>query len=54
MSTDPKLASPDERFADAEARIHAARIGALVVKDDSGRVVGILQIHDLATDEPSV
>ncbi|SOY61275.1 KpsF/GutQ family sugar-phosphate isomerase [Cupriavidus taiwanensis] len=54
MSTDPKLASPDERFADAEARIHAARIGALVVKDDSGRVVGILQIHDLGTDEPSV
>ncbi|MEM5276136.1 KpsF/GutQ family sugar-phosphate isomerase [Cupriavidus taiwanensis] len=54
MSTDPKLASPDERFADAEARIHAARIGALVVKDDSGRVVGILQIHDLGTDEPCV
>ncbi|WP_029049564.1 SIS domain-containing protein [Cupriavidus sp. amp6] len=54
MSTDPKLASPDERFADAEARIHAARIGALVVKDDSERVVGILQIHDLGTDEPSV
>ncbi|MCY1347770.1 Arabinose 5-phosphate isomerase KpsF [compost metagenome] len=54
MSTDPKQASPDERFADAEARIHAARIGALVVKDDSGRVVGILQIHDLGTDEPSV
>ncbi|BDB27104.1 KpsF/GutQ family sugar-phosphate isomerase [Cupriavidus sp. P-10] len=54
MSTDPKLASPDERFADAEARIHAARIGALVVKDEAGRVVGILQIHDLGTDEPSV
>lgn len=54
MSTDPKLASPDERFSDAEARIHAARIGALVVKDDAGHVVGVLQIHDLGTDEPAV
>jgi arabinose-5-phosphate isomerase len=54
MSTDPKTVSPDERFADAEARIHAARIGALVVKDDAGRVVGILQIHDLGSDEPAV
>jgi arabinose-5-phosphate isomerase len=54
MSIDPKLASPDERFADAEARIHAARIGGLVVKNDAGRVVGILQIHDLGADEPAV
>lgn len=54
MSTDPKLASPQERFADAEARIHAARIGALVVKDDADRVVGILQIHDLGSYEPAV
>lgn len=54
MSVDPKVASPDERFADAEARIHAARIGGLVVKNDVGRVVGILQIHDLGADEPAV
>lgn len=54
MSTDPKTVSPGERFADAEARIHAARIGALVVKDDADRVVGILQIHDLRSDEPAV
>lgn len=54
MSADPKLASPDERFADAEARIHAARIGGLVVKNDAGRVVGILQIHDLGAHEPIV
>lgn len=54
MSTDPKTVSPGERFADAEARIHAARIGALVVKDDSDRVVGILQIHDLGSDGPAV
>ncbi|RAS08853.1 KpsF/GutQ family sugar-phosphate isomerase [Cupriavidus alkaliphilus] len=54
MSTDPKTVSPGERFADAEARIHAARIGALVVKDDADRVVGILQIHDLGSDEPAV
>ncbi|WP_116348749.1 KpsF/GutQ family sugar-phosphate isomerase [Cupriavidus taiwanensis] len=54
MSNAPKTVSPGERFADAEARIHAARIGALVVKDEAGKVVGILQIHDLASDEPSV
>ncbi|ELA00745.1 MULTISPECIES: KpsF/GutQ family sugar-phosphate isomerase [Cupriavidus] len=54
MSVDPKVASPDERFADAEARIHAARIGGLVVNNDVGRVVGILQIHDLGADEPAV
>jgi len=54
MSADPKVASPEERFADAEARIHAARISGLVVKDNAGRVVGILQIHDLGADEPAV
>ncbi|SPA42563.1 polysialic acid capsule expression protein, putative Arabinose-5-phosphate isomerase [Cupriavidus taiwanensis] len=54
MSTDPKTVLPGERFADAEARIHAARIGALVVKDEADRVVGILQIHDLGSDEPAV
>lgn len=54
MSTDPKTVSPGERFADAEARIHAARIGALVVKDEADRVIGILQIHDLGSDEPAV
>lgn len=54
MSNAPKTVSPGERFADAEARIHAARIGALVVKDEAGKVVGILQIHGLASDEPSV
>ncbi|NOV22349.1 KpsF/GutQ family sugar-phosphate isomerase [Cupriavidus necator] len=53
MSADPKTVSPDERFADAEARIHAARIGALVVKDEADRVVGILQIHDLGSDGPA-
>ncbi|SOY63382.1 KpsF/GutQ family sugar-phosphate isomerase [Cupriavidus taiwanensis] len=54
MSADPKTVAPGERFADAEARIHAARIGALVVKDEADRVVGILQIHDLGSDEPAV
>lgn len=54
MSKEPILASPDERFSDAEARIHAARISALVVRNDAGRVVGILQIHDLGNDEPAV
>jgi arabinose-5-phosphate isomerase len=54
MSADPKVASPEERFADAEARIHSARISGLVVKDNAGRVVGILQIHDLGADEPAV
>ena len=52
MSSEPKLAAPDERFSDAEARLRAARINALVVKNQAGEVVGVLQIHDVVPDKP--
>ena len=54
MSSEPKLAAPDERFSDAEARLRAARIHALVVKNQAGEVVGVLQIHDVVPDKPVV
>ena len=54
MSSDPKLAAPDERFSDAEERLRAAKINALVVMNSAGKVVGVLQIHDIVPDEPAV
>lgn len=54
MTSDPKSIGPDERFTDAEARIRAKRISALVVKNATGKVVGVLQIFDLLADGPAV
>jgi arabinose-5-phosphate isomerase len=54
MTTNPKSIGPDERFADAEARIRAKRINALVVKSTAGKVLGVLQIQDLIADEPTI
>lgn len=54
MTVDPKVVLSDERFADAEERIRAAKISALVVKNDAGKVVGVLQIYDLIADEPTI
>ena len=51
MSAHPVVILSDERFSDAEARIRAEKINALVVKSPQGKVVGILQIHDLIDDE---
>ncbi|AMC36358.1 KpsF/GutQ family sugar-phosphate isomerase [Janthinobacterium sp. B9-8] len=47
MSKNPKCASPDERFVDAEERIRIAKVNALVVKNNMNKVVGILQIFDI-------
>lgn len=43
-----QAASPDERVSDAVARMKARNIGALVVLDDDGRVIGIFTERDLA------
>jgi arabinose-5-phosphate isomerase len=51
MSAEPKSVGPHVRFAEAEEQIRAAKINALVVKDDNGKVVGVLQIHDIDADE---
>jgi arabinose-5-phosphate isomerase len=53
MTRQPKTVTPDERFADAEKRMRAAKINSLIVQDASGPVVGVLQIYDLTGDEVS-
>ena len=47
MTPNPRTIHPDLRFAEAEERMQADKISALVVVDDAGRVAGILQIYDL-------
>lgn len=54
MSAHPVEILSNERFSDAEARIRAEKINALVVKSPLGKVVGILQIHDLIDDEAAL
>ena len=54
MTADPKSIGPDERFADAEARIRAKQINSLVVMNAAGKVLGVLQIQDLIADAPVV
>jgi arabinose-5-phosphate isomerase len=54
MTENPKVILPDERFVDAEERIRAKKINALVVQNQAGKVVGILQIHELIADEPAL
>ena len=51
MTSDPKVIAPEVRFAEAEERLRAKKISALVVKSAAGKVVGVLQIHELIADE---
>ncbi|GMG92812.1 KpsF/GutQ family sugar-phosphate isomerase [Cupriavidus metallidurans] len=53
MSTRPKAISPDARVGDAEALLRQEKIGALVVQDIDGRVIGIFQMHN-AEEAPGV
>lgn len=47
MTANPRTIGHRERLADAEEQMRAAKINALVVKDDAGTVVGVLQIFDI-------
>jgi CBS domain-containing protein len=47
MSTDPKSVFPHMRFTEAEDLMRACKINALVVKDLTGQVAGVLQIFDI-------
>lgn len=47
MTTNPRTIGHKERFADAEELMRVARINSLVVTDDTGAVVGVLQIYDI-------
>ncbi len=54
MTSRPKTVRPDMRFADAENEMRARKINSLVVTDETGTVLGILQIYDLIADTPSI
>ena len=45
-SPQPLTARPDEMVADAEARMLESRVQCLVVVDDAGVVVGVIQIYE--------
>jgi len=45
-SPQPLTARPDEMMADAEARMLESRVQCLVVVDDAGVVVGVIQIYE--------
>ena len=45
-SPKPLTARPDEMMADAEARMLESRVQCLVVVDDAGAVVGVIQIYE--------
>lgn len=51
MSRQPKTVQPNMRFMDAESKMRAHKINAVVVKDDTEQVVGVLQIYDLHTSD---
>lgn len=46
LTSAPRTVRPDVAMFDAEMQMRAARITALVVTDDAGVVLGVVQIHD--------
>lgn len=54
MTSRPKTVRPDMRFADAEIEMRGSKINNLVVTDETGTLLGILQIYDLMADELSI
>lgn len=48
MTREPKTVRPELRFSEAEARMRENKINSVIVKDDAGGVIGVLQIYDLA------
>lgn len=54
MSANPFTIDPNTRFAEAEAYMRDKQVGALVVKDEAGQAVGVLQIYGVKHTAPSV
>jgi arabinose-5-phosphate isomerase len=52
MTRQPRTVRPSLRFADAEEAMRSSKINSLVVTSEVGEVLGVLQIYDLASDEP--
>ncbi len=47
MSKDPITVRPEMPIEDAVARLHSDKVGALLVTDDAGVLVGILTVTDM-------
>lgn len=52
MTPSPKVAHPQERFADAEQRMLAHKVNSLLVVGDAGEVLGVVQIYDGRASRP--
>lgn len=53
MTRQPRTVRPHLRFAEAEEAMRSSKINSLVVTSETGEVLGVLQIYDLAADEPA-
>ena len=51
MTSNPMTIGMGERFAVAEERMREAKINSLIVKDQEGGIVGVLQIFDIESGE---
>lgn len=54
MTAHPLTITPDVRFAEAERHMREKEVNALVVQDDEGKTVGVLQIYSLKPNAPAV
>lgn len=54
MTAQPLTITPDVRFAEAESYMREKEVNALVVQDDAGKTVGVLQIYSLKPTAPAV
>jgi len=50
MTSTPLTIKADERFAVGEERMREAKVNSLIVTDENGGVVGVLQIYDMSGD----
>jgi arabinose-5-phosphate isomerase len=50
MSKNPKCVESNSRLVDAENLMRGNKINSLVVNDEEGKVVGVLQIYDISQD----
>jgi arabinose-5-phosphate isomerase len=54
MSSNPLKIAPQTRFVEAEAYMRDKQVGALVVTDESGYPIGVLQMYGLKLERPKV
>lgn len=54
MNPSPKCVPEEMRFGEAEEQMRTLKINSLIVKNEAGKVCGILQIYDLGANDPSI